>query len=296
MTEHKQPAAILAADTRDRLGEGPVWHGPEGALYWVDIGGSRLHRFDPASREVTTRILQEPLTCLSPLRSGEGFIGAFASGLARIDRDGRVTGWIARPEADRAGNRFNDGKSGPGGRFWAGSMNATGSGATGALYRVEPDGSWDRVLDGVGISNTFVWSLDGRTFYSADTAAGIIFAFDHDPDDGSIRHRRVLAGPEIAPGYPDGSALDAEGCLWNARWDGGCLVRITPDGKVDRTIPLPVRRPTSCAFGGPDLRTLYVTSAIWDFDEAALRDQPWAGGLLALEPGVQGAPVDLYGA
>src|SRR3712207_5469923 len=104
-----QPAVTLAANTRDRLGEGPVWHGAEGALYWVDIGGSRLHRFDPLSAEVVTRILHEPLTCLSPLQSGEGFIGAFASGLARIDRDGAVTNWIARPEADRAGNRFNDG-------------------------------------------------------------------------------------------------------------------------------------------------------------------------------------------
>ncbi|MEP0320990.1 SMP-30/gluconolactonase/LRE family protein [Bauldia litoralis] len=276
-------------DARNRLGEVPVWDVAEQALYWVDIEGKLLQRLTPATGTVDRWQMPERIACFA-LRENGGLIVAFASGIAFYDLDTGAIDWIAKPEAHIPTTRFNEGKCDRQGRFWAGTMDDRLTEHSGALYRVDPDRSVTKVLDGIGISNTLVWSLDDTEFYFADTLDGVIDRFDYDPATGAIANRtRIvdLAGTGIGP---DGSTIDAEGYLWNAQWDGWRLARYAPDGTLDRIVELPVQKPTSCMFGGPDLRTLYVTSAIWDLTPEQLRDQPQAGGLFALDVGIAGVP------
>jgi sugar lactone lactonase YvrE len=278
----------LVVDAKNKLGEVPVWDVAEQALYWVDIEGELLQRHVPATGE--TRVWRMPERIGSfALREKGGLVCAFASGFAFYDLEREAVEWIARPDTNPR-NRFNDGKCDRRGRFWAGTMDDRLTDHTGALYRLDPDLTVRTLETGVGISNSLAWSPDDRTFYFADTIDRAIYAYDYDPPTGSIANRRVLADHADQPGNPDGSTNDEKGFLWNAQWDGWRLVRFAPDGRVDRVVELPVQKPTSCMFGGPDLRTLYVTSAVWDLAGPALERQPWAGGLLALDVGVRGLP------
>jgi sugar lactone lactonase YvrE len=277
----------LVADAKSKLGEVPVWDVREQALYWVDIEGKKLFRRDEASGAVRDWTFAERIGSFA-LRQAGGLVCAFASGFAFFDPDSGAVEWIARPEAMIARNRFNDGKCDRAGRFWAGSMDDLMSEHTGSLFRLDPDRGVHRMDGAIGCSNSLAWSPDDRVFYFADSQDRTIFAYDYDAASGAIANKRVFAVSDI--GVPDGSTVDAEGYLWNANWDGWRLVRYAPDGRVDRVIELPVQKPTSCMFGGPDLATLYVTSAIWDLGGPALAAQPWAGGLLALDVGVRGLP------
>ena len=274
-------------DCHNRLGEVPVWDVKEQALYWVDIEGRLLQRYRPATGAVDTWTMPERIACFA-LREKGGMIVAFASGIALYDLDTARIDWIARPEADKPTNRFNEGKCDRRGRFFAGTMDDRLTEHTAALYRVDPDLSVHRVFGDVGISNCFVWSLDDRVFWFADTLDGRIYRYDYDADAGTVANRRVFADTRAEGCGPDGGTIDAEGYLWNAQWDGWRLVRYAPDGRVDRIVRLPVQKPTSCMFGGPDLRTLYVTSAVWDLTPEQLSAQPRAGGLFALDVGVAG--------
>ena len=280
-------AIRLAVDAKNKLGEVPVWDVAEQALYWVDIEGKKLFRRDEASGAVRDWTFAERIGSFA-LRQAGGLVCAFASGFAFFDPDGGAVEWIARPEAMIARNRFNDGKCDRAGRCWAGSMDDLMSEHTGSLFRLDPDRGVHRMDGAIGCSNSLAWSPDDRVFYFADSQDRTIFAYDYDAASGAIVNKRVFAVSDI--GVPDGSTVDAEGYLWNANWDGWRLVRYAPDGRVDRVIELPVQKPTSCMFGGPDLATLYVTSAIWDLGGPALAAQPWAGGLLALDVGVRGLP------
>lgn len=273
----------------NRLGEVPVWDVAEQALYWVDIEGRLLQRYTPSTGAVERWAMPERIACFA-LRESGGLIVAFASGIAFYDLETREIDWIARPEADRPGNRFNEGKCDRRGRFWTGSMDDGLTRRSGALYRVDPDRSVEMVLDGVGVSNSIVWSPDDRDFYVADTLEGVIWRFDFDAEAGRISNRRAIVDLRGSGFGPDGSTVDAEGCLWNAQWGGWRVARYSPEGELLRTVPLPVQKPTNCIFGGPDLATLYVTSAVADLDGAALAAQPLAGGLFALDVGVAGLP------
>jgi L-arabinonolactonase len=279
----------LAVDAKNKLGEVPVWDVAEQALYWIDIERAKLFRLDHGSGAVRDWSLPERIGSFALRRQG-GLVCAMESGFAYFDPATSAIEWIARPEAMIRRNRFNDGKCDRAGRFWAGTMDDMLKEHTGSLYRLDPDGRIHRMDGAIGISNSLAWSPDDRTFYFADTMDGEIRAYDFDPTRGDISNRRVFASTADQPGSPDGSTIDADGYLWNAQWDGWRLVRYAPDGRVDRIVDLPVQKPTSCMFGGPDLRTLYVTSAIWDLDAEALAAQPWAGGVLALDVGVAGLP------
>jgi L-arabinonolactonase len=278
-----------AAQRFNKLGEVPVWDVAEQALYWVDIEGRALQRLHPETGEVRVWNLPERIGSFALRRRG-GLVCAFESGFAFFDPQSGHIDWIARPEAHLRGNRFNDGKCDRMGRFWAGTMDDSLSAHTGALYRLDPDLSVHKMESGIGISNSLAWSPDNRRFYFADTLDREIRVYDYDHETGAIGNRRLFASTIADPGNPDGSTIDEEGYLWNAQWNGWRLVRYAPDGSVDRVVELPVEKPTSCMFGGPDLSTLYVTTAIWDIQGEALDKQLWAGALLALNVGSRGLP------
>ncbi|HET6470123.1 MAG TPA: SMP-30/gluconolactonase/LRE family protein [Geminicoccaceae bacterium] len=280
--------ARLVVDARNKLGEGAVWDPVEQALWWVDIELGRLQRHDPARGESRVWQLPERIGCFA-LRERGGLVCALERGFAFFDPESGAVDWIVKPDPDRR-NRMNDGKCDRAGRLWAGGMDETQQNRCASLWRLDPDRSVHRMATGIGISNGISWSPDDRTMYFADTQDRTIYSYDFDAASGAIANRRVLTDHAEQPGGPDGSTVDAEGYIWNAQWGGWRLVRWSPEGRVDRVVELPVEKPTSCTFGGPDLATLYVTSAIWDLEGEALAAQPWAGGVLAIEPGVRGLP------
>jgi sugar lactone lactonase YvrE len=269
------------------LGEGPLWDRADGCLYWVDIKGRTVHRFDPVTGLDTRWATPETVGSLVRRERG-GLLLALRSGFHALDLDTGAIELMVEAERDRPENRFNDGKPDRRGRFWVGSMHDPETAPTGALYRLDPDGSCHRMVDGVVISNSLCWSPDGRTMYHSDTMRRTVWAWDSDPDRGEIANRRVFVTLSGHDGNPDGATVDAEGFVWLAHWDGWQLTRHDPTGRTERVVRLPVQRPTCPAFGGPDLDVLYVTSASIGLTPDALRAQPCAGGLLALEPGVRG--------
>jgi D-xylonolactonase len=285
MAEDKSVTCL--ADVGAVLGEGPVWVMREQALYWVDIPEKRVFRWSEAEGASAFEA-SAPVCSLAPRASG-GFIGAGHDGFVAVDFPvgGVSLEVLVNPEPDLPGNRFNDGKVDREGRFWAGTMDRREQAASGSLYRLGVDLAPVRVDSGYRVTNGPAFSLDGRTMYHNDSALQTIYAFDL-AEDGGASDKRVFARFAEGEGYPDGMTVDAEGCLWVAFWDGWCLRRLSPDGAVVAETAMPVQRPTSCAFGGPGLRRLFVTSARRGLDEAALADQPSAGGLLVLEPGVAG--------
>jgi L-arabinonolactonase len=273
------------------LGEGPVWHPSEQVLYWLDIYGGCLHRLDPRSggHQVTELHL---VTSAMGVRAEGGFVMATRQGFAFWDPGTRHFEFIGDPDADEAEDvRFNDGKTDHQGRFWAGKMS--GRPANG-LYRLDPDRSIHRMESGIEVSNGLGWSPDNRTFYYTDSPARVIYAYDYAADSGAISNRRVFASIPVGEGLPDGLAVDEEGCIWSARWGGWKLVRYMPDGRVEREIPMPVAFPTSCAFGGPDLRDLYITSAWTEIIPGGRADQPLAGDVFRLRAPVKGFPEPLF--
>jgi sugar lactone lactonase YvrE len=267
-----------------QLGEGPLWDPRESVLRWVDILPGRVHRFDPESGEDTFFEFGEPVGTVAARRAG-GLVLATKSGISTTESDGSSPTRLHEVSTDPPGGRFNDGKADRWGRFWAGTLLEDTRGCS-AFYRLDPDGSLHTVLTGVSVSNGMGWSPDGRTMYYVDTPTGGVDAFDHDPDTGEVTNRRRLF--DIERGWPDGMSVDAEGNLWVALYDGWAVRRYTPEGRLTDTVELPAQRVTSCAFGGPDLSTLYLTSAREGLPEPVLANQPQAGSVFALEAGVPG--------
>ena len=280
------------ANTNNVLGEVPRWHAGENALYWIDALRPAVHRLDPATGQVESWTPPEKLGSFAP-SAGGGLIIAGRNGFALYDpRDGNFQR-IADPENKAEENILNDGRCDGRGRFWAGSMTKTMQRASGKLYRVEKD-RVDACDDGIWVSNGVAWSPDQRTLYFADSHVHTIFAYDYDVASGRIGKRRVFVDAKDKAGVPDGASCDAEGFLWTAMFDGACIARYTPDGRLDRTVAMPVSRPTACTFGGPDLRTMYVTTATFRLPPEKREREPHAGGLLALDVGVRGLPEPLY--
>lgn len=278
-------------DAACELAEGPHWHRAEGALYWVDINGRRIHRWRPGPLgEHSAWDLPVMPTALAQIGDSRRFRVATDAGLGLFDAQTGAFELGEAIEADRPQNRSNDGKVGPDKHFWVGSMHRSAAERSGALYRIGHEGIADRVLDGIGISNTVAWSPDGELMYFADSLRSVIWRMPFEPTTGAVGERELFV--ELTDGAsPDGSATDVDGCLWNAQWDGARVVRYAPDGRIDRVITLPVSRPTSCAFGGPDGKTLYITSAREGLDATQVARQPLAGGVFAIDVGVAGCAV-----
>jgi sugar lactone lactonase YvrE len=273
------------ADARCVLGEGPVWVEREAALYWVDIKGRKILRLD-AQQQLTEWTTPMRIGSIAPLAE-TGFIAGTDEGIAIIHPDADLYEIILRPEDDRPGNRLNDGKVDRQGRFWAGSMDDSQRRASGALYRVDANRTINRVDDDYRIANGPAFSPDGRTMYHSDTGRNVTYIFDL-AADGEATNRRVWLRHDPTGGHPDGMTVDREGAVWIAFWGGWCVRRFSPDGECLQTVRLPVEQPSSCAFGGPHLDRLYVTSARESLTHAQLEMQPSAGGLFMLEAGVQG--------
>ncbi|MDR6395426.1 SMP-30/gluconolactonase/LRE family protein [Herbaspirillum seropedicae] len=283
------PVCILPAQAQ--LGECPRWDEQAQQLVWVDILARRLHRYDPASGRDRYVELPEAIGCVALAEEG-GYIAGLRSGLWQLDQAGRPVLQLAVNPEDQAGSRFNDGRCDPAGRFLAGTIDEPKAGARAHLYRLRANGAGlDTLADGLLTSNGLAFSPDGRWMYHSDTPNFVIWRRAYDPLTGDCGPRQVWA--TITPtasdrGRPDGAAVDAEGYYWSAFYEGGRIVRFAPDGSVDASYALPVQCPTMCAFGGPDLRTLFITSARAGRPAEELARQPLAGALFAMRTSVPG--------
>lgn len=285
------------------LGEGCFWDARRGSLWWIDVPmPSLLQSFDPATGAVDSFPMPEMITAVRARKDGTGLIVACHSGISSFDFDTGTLTHILDPEPQKPYNRSNDAGTDARGRFWFGTMQnniaPNGSGidlvsGAGTLYRLDPDLRLTAFETGIFVSNTVCWSPDNRTMYFCDTASEVISAYDFDLEAGTIGNKRDFA--KFDRGVPDGSTVDAEGYLWNCRWDGGCVVRFSPRGEVDRVVEVPVAKVTSCAFGGPDLGDLYITTARYGMSEAERQAAPESGNLFVCRPGVKGLPAPEFG-
>ena len=275
------------ADTRSELGEGTFWDTRAQVLWWVDIKQRLIHRFDPGTRQDVTFHAPQDLGCLA-VRERGGLVVTMTDGFFFFDPDTGRFDKIVDPESHIPENRFNDGKTDRQGRFWSGTMHDAGGGKTASLYRLDPDLSCHRVVEGVVCSNALAWSPDSRTMYYADSYEYAVWAFDFDPATGDVANRRVFIDTRPTGGLPDGGTVDAEGCYWITLPRSGKVSRYDPSGREMRTITLPTALPTCCGFGGADLDILYVTTAVLGRDAAELERETNPGGLFALDVGVKG--------
>lgn len=262
------------------LGEGPTWDAAAGRLIWVDILRSRVHTWDPAGGRRTVMATAQHVGAAKP-RAGGGLVVNLRDGVGLYDPDGAFR-WLHHEPVP--GRRGNDAAVAPDGSLWAGTMRYDEAPGAGALTRYDAGGPPTPLLPAVTVSNGTGWSPDGRRVYYIDTPTRRIDVLEPDGDAPLARTRRPLAVVEDGAGYPDGLAVDADGCVWVALWDGGAIRRYTPDGRLDRVVELPVRRPTACAFGGAGLRDLYITSARTGLDGP----HPLSGSLLVLPGAGQG--------
>jgi sugar lactone lactonase YvrE len=269
------------------LGEAPFWDTHEQVLTWVDIYGRRIHRLYPQTGSIESWLMPDRVAAAVPRAQG-GFLVALSRTLALFDPvSGQIQTIFTLDGAD-TGTRFNDSRTDSLGRLWIGTMNETDDAPSGTLFRFDAQHVCTAMESGLRISNSINFSPDDRLFYLADTPERIIRAYDFDLAAGTIADRRDLLTVHEGDAMPDGSAVDVEGCIWNAQWEGSRVVRYAPDGRVLRIVELPVSHPTSCVFGGPDLTTLYVTSSCMELTGAQLRAQPLAGSLFAFDAGVAG--------
>jgi sugar lactone lactonase YvrE len=271
---------------KPKLGEGPVWDDREQVLYWLDVFLPAINRFDPATGTNIAVRLEQPIYAMA-LRATGGAIGSFADGIGFLDLDQGAIEIIGDPKAGRAVN-FNDGKCDRRGRFWTGTMAKDWSTPIGGLYCADPSRRISQMDDDIVLSNGLGWSPDNRTMYFTDFGRRVIYAYDFDIETGAIRARRPFIEIPAEAGFPDGMTVDAEGCLWVAHWDGWRVTRYGPSGEALQIFRMPVQRPTSCAFGGPDLSVLYVTSARMGLTDDALESTPLAGSIFAIQTDTAG--------
>jgi sugar lactone lactonase YvrE len=290
---------VEAANT---VGESPVWSAAEQALYWVDILAPALYRWHPGSGERREWPLQAHVGSIGlrapdARRAGKpgDVVAALRNGFHLFDTATGTATFIAHPEPDQATNRLNDGKVAPDGAFWAGTMDdRPQKEAVAALYRLGADHRIQRMAQGLIVSNGLAWSPDGGTLYHSDSRAATIWRRTHDMATGAVGDPEVLVKLPPEWGRPDGGATDAEGCYWGCGIGAGRVNRFSPDGELLAWVELPVTHPTMPCFGGPDLKTLYVTSLRENFTQAQIDATPLAGGVFQIDVDVAGAPVAQY--
>jgi sugar lactone lactonase YvrE len=272
--------AEVVLETGAQLGEGPVWDERDGSLWFTDITGCRLHQVDVGARTQRVVTMDQEIGALVPRASG-GFALAVRDGFAVWD--GRAMTVVNDVLARRPDLRMNDGKCDRHGRFWASAMEWQGAPGQGTLYRLDPDLTVTPVVTGLGIGNGLGWTTDDATMVFTDTLTRQVDVLAYDLATGTVGERSCLVAVPREAGFPDGLCLDSEGFVWVALWDGGAVHRYAPDGSLDLVVELPVRRASCCTFGGPDLRTLYITTA-------ALEGENGGGAVFSLTTHVRGVP------
>jgi sugar lactone lactonase YvrE len=276
-------------DQTDILGESPIWHEREQALYWVDVRRPAIRRLDYVVGDIVTWAMPDLIGSIA-FAADDRLLVALPDRIALFEPATGSLETVASLQPRVPDHRFNDGRCDRQGRFWVGTMHNITRAPEGVLYRLDRDrGELVTTNTGICIPNSLAWSPDGRTMYFADSLCYTIFAYDFDAASGRMSNERTLVETR-APGFPDGSTVDADGYLWNAEFNAGRVVRYAPDGRVDRVIELPAERPTCCAFGGPNLDVLYVTTASQWMTECEKAAQPMAGALLAIDAAVRGLP------
>ena len=279
--------AELVTDCENEHGEGIFWNPADGLVWWTDIEGCALWSFDPATSQSVCHNMPERVCCFAPRATG-GLIVAYAYRIILFDPASKTETLVTEFEPENPETRLNDGRTDRQGRLIVGGMNEVSGKPDSSVICIDTDLSVKTVVDHVACANSTCFSPDGRTMFFADTPDREIVAFDYDPRTGSLANRRVHASFKDEPGLPDGSCVDAKGGVWNAEWEGRRVVRIAPDGEIDRIVDVPVWKPTCCTFGGPDLDTLFITTSRLMSDEDALTKEPESGGLFAIKPGVRG--------
>lgn len=271
------------------VGESPVWCPESKRLYWVDITGQKIHRFDPETGINETFCLPEPVTALA-VRARGGLVLSLRKRFAFFDLETQALAYLGDPEADLPENRFNDAKCDRQGRFWAGTMsNVHWDSPSGALYRLDADGSISCHQREVICANGMGWSPDNRTMYFTESFRYAIYAYDFEAGAGTISNRRLFASLDRKTGgFPDGLTVDAEGHVWSVHNAIGKVVRYTPEGEVEREVTLPVPRPCGCSFGGANLDVLYITTARETLTPEQIERYPLSGSLFHVVPGVRG--------
>ena len=276
-----------AIASQNILGEGPWWSVEEQAFYWVDIKAPCVNWWNPDTGEQKKWTVPAEVGAFIPALGNRGVV-ALQTGIWIIDLASGALDLLVDPEPDKPSNRFNDAACDRRGRLWVGSMDNEEHDTSGTLYRIDADGTVAPFKSPVGISNGIGWSPDNRTMYYADSPAKHIYAFDYDIETGTASNERVLV--EVDKGVPDGLTVDSEGYIWNAQWGASRVVRYAPDGAIDYILDTPVSQPTSCTFGGADLRDLYITSASIGLSPEERAKQPEAGNVLVVRMDVAGLP------
>jgi sugar lactone lactonase YvrE len=279
-------------ERRDLLGESPVWSVREQALWWVDIHRPSIQRWDLGAAPPQAWPMPENVGSIG--LAADGLVAALRHGFARFDpASGRIER-LAEPLEGRTRLRFNDGRVDPRGRFWVATVSEDRTPGVAELYRLDARTGCSVMAGGFTVGNGIAWSPDAKTMYFADSWARCVYAYEFDADEGRLGARRVFA--QFAPdeGIPDGATVDAHGCYWVAHFDGAMISRYAPDGRRDLAIPMPVPRPTSCAFVGPDLDTLLVTSASFNLSQAQRESAPLSGSIFRVRTAVGGLPDPVF--
>jgi len=280
-----------------KLGEGPCWDPAAQCLWWLDILGHEIHRFDPATgADQLWRTPQAPGSLAFDARGG--LLLAMGDGFYHFDSANGSFSPLVMAEPDMPETRMNDGRTDRQGRFWCGSVfevDGAPPQPAGALYRLDADLSCRKMAKSIGCSNGLAWSPDGRVMYHTDSHTPLIWAWDYDPATGAIERRRIFVDLTDINAVADGATVDADGCYWVALPFSSLVHRYDPSGRLVRSLATPVDAPTCCEFGGEDLDILYVTTATLGRPSEQLADQPWAGSLLAIDVGVKGLAAAAWG-
>lgn len=272
-----------------------MWSGSSRSLFWVDILGRKLHCYSLETNSGRSWNFDEEITCVTERRNGEGLLVTLRNTIAFFEPDTGAITRLANPEVDRPGNRFNDGKCDSRGRLWAGTMDFACRAPTGALYRFDQERRCERLVDGIAITNGPTWSLDEKTMFFTDTYNNQIYAFDFDAANGTLARQRAWKRFDAdIDGSPDGMTTDADGRIWIAHWGASCVTCHTASGDVLAKIDLPTRFVTSCAFGGDDLQTLFITTACNDLTAQQRAQEPLGGGLFKVQLDVRGLPAHRF--